>query len=199
MNQKEIIEKAWNNHLDWLIKETKKVFKRDSDLFTPKIEVILSSLLFKLVSDFIKLSKKSTINAIEEALSRAEDNYQNRLARAERMSRQGLMERDKQISELEEKYNNQITSMDLLANEQYAIIGQKDKQIQSLKKKIELLEIDEKTNLDDFEKLQNAHEKLRRQINCVKDHPEIKPLNCCWMADSLELRELRKIGKLVKR
>jgi len=153
MNQKEIIEKVWNNHLDWLIKETKKEFKRDGDLFTPKIEAMLRS-------DFTKLSKKSTINAIEEALSLAEDDYQNRLARAERMSRHGLIERDKQISELE--------------------------------KKIELLEIDEKTNLDDFEKLQNAHEKLRRQINCIKDHPEIKPLNCCWMADSLELRELRK-------
>jgi len=112
MNQKEIIEKVWNNHLDWLIKETKKVFKRDSDLFTPKIEVILSRLLFKLVSDFTKLSKKSTINAIEEVLfivedeieevlSIVEDDYQNRLARAERMSRQGLMERDKQIQSLE--------------------------------------------------------------------------------------------------
>lgn len=51
-------------------------------------------------------------------------------------------------------------------------------------------------------KLLRAHEKfigkklveidrLKRQINCVKDHPEIKPLNCCWMADSLELRERR--------
>jgi len=35
--------------------------------------------------------------------------------------------------------------------------------VQSLKKKIELLEIDEKTNLDDFEKLQNAHEKLKAE------------------------------------
>ena len=35
-------------------------------------------------------------------------------------------------------------------------------------------------------------ERLKRQINCVKDHPEIKPLNCCWMADSLELREQKK-------
>jgi len=53
----------------------------------------------------------------------------------------------------------------------------------------------QENHLDDFEKLQNAHEKLKRQINCVKDHPEIKPLNCCWMADSLELRELRKHRK----
>lgn len=32
-------------------------------------------------------------------------------------------------------------------------------------------------------------EELKRQINCVKDHPEIKPVNCCWTADSLMMQE----------
>ena len=141
--------------------------------------------------------KKCIEYGVIKALSRAEDDYQNRLARAERMSRQGLMERDKQISELEEKHLRVLKKALRDKGDDKARLHKK--QISELKKKIELLEIDEKTNLDDFEKLQNAHEKLRRQINCVKDHPEIKPLNCCWMADSLELRELRKTGKLVKK
>jgi len=141
--------------------------------------------VFVSVSMGTKDVDKAFHEGCEKALNLAEDDYQNRLARAERMSRQGLMERDKQISELEKKYNNQITSMDLLANEQYAIIGQKDKQIQSLERVIKEL----KEHEDIY--VQQMH-KLKRQINCVKDHPEIKPLNCCWMADSLELRELRK-------
>jgi len=49
-----------------------------------------------------------------------------------------------------------------------------------------------KTLTSQVKRLQAKIKKLERQINCVKDHPEIKPLNCCWMADSLELRERRK-------
>jgi len=181
MNQKErtkIIKKCENerfvvrfvtlgecNDLEYQFKTIEEAQKKLEELISDKRKEMLAcmnqdEIIEKVMKNVPEYAKPAILKRVKQALSIAEDDYQNRLARAERMSRQGLMERDKQISELE--------------------------------KKIELLEIDEKTNLDDFEKLQNAHEKLRRQINCIKDHPEIKPLNCCWMADSLELRELRK-------
>jgi len=67
-----------------------------------------------------------------------------------------------------------------------------DEQISTLSKKVQELQ----TELEKWKKQTKAHEefigKLLRQINCVKDHPRIKPLNCCWMADSMELKIRRK-------
>ena len=40
--------------------------------------------------------------------------------------------------------------------------------------------------------------KLKRQINCVRDHPEIKPQNCCWTADSILMQEHEKHVKLIE-
>jgi len=34
---------------------------------------------------------------------------------------------------------------------------------------------------------------LERRINCVRNHNELKPLNCCYQADTLELKSLRKL------
>ena len=38
--------------------------------------------------------------------------------------------------------------------------------------------------------------KLKRLINCVKDHPKIKPLTCCYQGDSLELKSQREIREV---
>ena len=35
-------------------------------------------------------------------------------------------------------------------------------------------------------------ERLKLEINCVRDHPYIKPLNCCYHGDVLELKALRQ-------
>jgi len=66
-----------------------------------------------------------------------------------------------QNSELKEKYNNQITSMDLLANEQYAIIGQKDKQIQSLERIIKELKEHEDIYVQQMQKLETDIKALK--------------------------------------
>ena len=48
------------------------------------------------------------------------------------------------------------------------------------------------------EKLKKEIIKLKRLINCVKDHPEIKPLNCCYQADTMMLKEYIKERKSKK-
>lgn len=50
-------------------------------------------------------------------------------------------------------------------------------------------------SLQELEELQSKIKGLQKQINCVKNHPEIKPLNCCWHADSLEYREYKRLTK----
>ena len=51
-------------------------------------------------------------------------------------------------------------------------MNKKDTQIKELKKKVK---------------------KLEREINCVKNHPKLKSLNCCYHADSFELQTIREI------
>jgi organic radical activating enzyme len=47
-------------------------------------------------------------------------------------------------------------------------------------------------NINARERLEEEVIKLKRLINCVKDHPEIKPHNCCYQADTIELEEYLK-------
>ena len=38
-------------------------------------------------------------------------------------------------------------------------------------------------------------ERLNRQINCVKNHDEIKPITCCFHADTMLLKEFMDANK----
>jgi len=57
-------------------------------------------IIEKVMKNVPEYAKPAILKRVKQALSLQKDDYQNRLARAERMSRQELMERDKQISEL---------------------------------------------------------------------------------------------------
>jgi K+-sensing histidine kinase KdpD len=46
-----------------------------------------------------------------------------------------------------------------------------------------------------IKQLTEENKKLRRQINCVKDHNRLKPHNCCYQADTLMLEEMLKEPK----
>jgi len=120
-------------------------------------------------------------DALEEALSLAELDYAQNLTKIINDGIKTEKKLEKQISTLSAKVQELQTELEELGKH-HAIHHENEYELQ--------------TELEKWKKQTKAHEEFigekLREINCVKDHPEIKPLNCCWMADSMELKIRRK-------